>query len=206
MNKKSKALVGAFGATAATAAIAMTGSTGAFFYDNDTSTNEFAAGTLDLEYTIAPGTGASASDLDGSNIDLSNMKPGDTKSFTVTVKNAGSVAGYLYADAVEVTDDENVVWDAEGSDVTSDGGELDEAILIAGPGVPANKTLADMVPVAPLGGVALAPGDSRSATFTFSIPEGERGDYNDIMSDLYEFTLEMGLSQQPLSDLADGSL
>ncbi|MDI6631481.1 MAG: TasA family protein [Thermoanaerobacteraceae bacterium] len=62
----------------------------AYFSDTETSTgNTFAAGTIDLTLNqSAPAP-----------INLTNMKPGDDVSATITVQNVGSLAGKLYADA-----------------------------------------------------------------------------------------------------------
>ena len=60
--------------------------TWAYFQDTETSTgNVFAAGTLDLK----------TDDVDGVTQTLyaSNLKPGDSVSGSITLKNAGSVAG-----------------------------------------------------------------------------------------------------------------
>ncbi len=60
--------------------------TWAYFQDTETSTgNVFAAGTLDLK----------TDDVDGVSQTLyaSNLKPGDNVSGSITLKNAGSVAG-----------------------------------------------------------------------------------------------------------------
>ena len=70
--------------------------TSAYFSDTETSSsNTFTAGTLDLTLTesaVAP-------------ISLTNMKPGDTASGTITVKNVGSLPGKLYATANYVEND-----------------------------------------------------------------------------------------------------
>lgn len=64
------------------------GATRAYFSDTETSTgNTFAAGTLDLN-------------VDGGNTNVvkftvTDMKPGDTQTGTWTLRNAGSIAGYL---------------------------------------------------------------------------------------------------------------
>lgn len=66
----------------------VTSATMAYFSDTATSSgNTFTAGTLDL--TLGESGGAP--------ISLINMQPGDTGSGTITVTNAGSLAGWLGA-------------------------------------------------------------------------------------------------------------
>lgn len=68
----------------------------AYFSDTETSSgNTFTAGTIDL--TLAESAGAP--------ITLTNMKPGESASGTITVNNAGSLPGCLYATSWYVTAD-----------------------------------------------------------------------------------------------------
>lgn len=69
---------------------------GAFAYFSDTATssgNQFTAGTLDLTKSAE------------SSIALTGMAPGDTASGSITVTNAGSLSGSLYATSWYVTAD-----------------------------------------------------------------------------------------------------
>ena len=68
-------------------AIGVGAGTMAYFSDTETSSgNQFTAGTIDL--TLGAMTGVS--------FPLSNMKPGDIISGSVTVQNTGTLAGKLY--------------------------------------------------------------------------------------------------------------
>ena len=65
--------------------------TGAWFSDTASVSDTIRAGTLDLSVGA---TGAYT-------VDLSNVKPGDTFSYTITVRNVGSLAGnFLLGDIV----------------------------------------------------------------------------------------------------------
>lgn len=72
------------------------GGTWAYFSDTeDTGDNVFQAGTIDL--TLGESAGAP--------INLTNMKPGDTASGTITVENVGTLDGSLYASSWYVEND-----------------------------------------------------------------------------------------------------
>ncbi|MCJ7744605.1 MAG: CalY family protein, partial [Dehalococcoidales bacterium] len=81
----------------------------AYFSDTETSTgNTFTAGTLDLN-------------LDGGNTNVvkftvSNVKPGDSDNGTWTVRNVGSIAGYLDLVSCNVTEAIGVTTDPELAD------------------------------------------------------------------------------------------
>ena len=64
----------------------MAGGTFAYFSDEATIHNGFAAGTLKLEVGKYPGTQWPV------NFDLSNLRPGDTVERTFDLKNVGSLA------------------------------------------------------------------------------------------------------------------
>lgn len=94
----------------------------AYFSDTETSTgNSFTAGTLDLN-------------IDGANtnvakFNISNMKPGDQPTGTYTLKNVGSLPGYIDIHEVVVTDAENNITEPENEagDVTA-AGELSSLV------------------------------------------------------------------------------
>lgn len=89
------------------------GLTAAYFSDNETSNgNTYSAGTLDLN-------------VDGGNTNVvkftvANMKPGDQPKGTFTLKNVGTVNGYLDLENVAVTSTENgcVEPETEAGDTT----------------------------------------------------------------------------------------
>lgn len=74
----------------------VTTGTFAYFSDTEESTgNTFTAGTIDL----------TLGESDGAPITLTNMKPGDTASGTMTVTNVGTLPGSLYASSGYVDND-----------------------------------------------------------------------------------------------------
>ena len=76
------------------AALFLGAGTFAYFSDTETSTNNtFTAGTLDLDIT------------DNTPITLTNMKPGDSATGSMTVENIGGLPGCLYATSWYVTAD-----------------------------------------------------------------------------------------------------
>lgn len=85
----------------------------AYFSDTETSTgNILQAGTLDLILEESGGT---------SPITLTNMKPGDTVTGSITVTNAGSLAGSLYATSWYVeSDGVTTAPDGTGLDMSDD--------------------------------------------------------------------------------------
>lgn len=101
------------------------GATKAWFSDTEASTgNSFTAGTLDLN-------------LDGGNtnvvkFNLSNLVPGNQPTGHWTLKNVGSVNGYVDIENVKVTGFENgcIEPETEAGDVTcgSDQGELQNVL------------------------------------------------------------------------------
>ena len=110
-----KKLIGLGIAVAVIIALITTG-TWALFSDTETSTgNEFQAGTIDL--TLGESGGAP--------ITLTNMKPGDTASGTMTVTNVGTLPGSLYASSGYV---ENDMTSAPTPDMTAD--EVAKMLLI----------------------------------------------------------------------------
>ncbi len=90
-----KKIIGLGIAVAVIIALVTTG-TWALFSDTETSSdNVFQAGTIDL--TLGESGGAP--------ITLTNMKPGDTASGTMTVTNVGTLPGSLYASSWYVEND-----------------------------------------------------------------------------------------------------
>ena len=95
----------------------------AYFSDMETSNNNtFAAGTLDLT-------------IDGQNtnaakFNVSNMRPDSQPTTAWTLKNVGSLPGYLDIENISVFDDENGLLDpeVEANDNTPNSGELSQLI------------------------------------------------------------------------------
>lgn len=106
MNKKTRALIGGVGVSAAVAAVALTGGTSAYFYDVETVTgNSIASCGIEIEpSTVVTTNGYNASSqihattTSGNVIGVTNMQPGDSFTADVTLKNAGSCAGDIWAD------------------------------------------------------------------------------------------------------------
>lgn len=108
-----------------TLGLIVTGATAAYFSDTETSVgNTFTAGTLDLN-------------LDGANVNVvkfnvANMVPGNQPTKHWTLKNVGSVNGFLDIENVKVTGFENGVTEpeTEAGDVTSgaEEGELQNVL------------------------------------------------------------------------------
>lgn len=94
------------------------GTTSAYFSDTETSTgNTFAAGTLDLN-------------LDGANTNvikftLANLVPGDTGTGYWTIKNVGTINGYLDLESKSIVNDDNLCNEPETAspDTTCGAGE-----------------------------------------------------------------------------------
>jgi predicted ribosomally synthesized peptide with SipW-like signal peptide len=197
MRIRSKAIVGALGATAVAGAVVMTGTTSAYFFDAETATaNTIKAGSLDLEYSL------SGSAVQGGEVDIRNMKPGDSETLKVTVKNAGTVAGYLGADVSNVQELENkaVEPERELGDADDTAGELGKSLEVWFDGriadVPAGniKNLDEAVMVG-FKGRELGAGQSKTVELKIKTPTGKKGDGNGYMTDSYSFDLDLELSQ-----------
>lgn len=100
------------------------GGTWAYFSDTEASTeNTFTAGTLDLQLTDASEDGT---DSETQTWVFSGMKPGDTGGATLTVQNAGSIAGYIDLSSISVTDAEGTNPESE----TSGGNSLSDLLTV----------------------------------------------------------------------------
>lgn len=78
------------------------GATRAIFSDTETSfDNTFVAGTLDLKVD-GEDDGATVA-----HIELSDMKPGDTQTYSWTLSNSGSLTGKPWIEIVNLVDSEN---------------------------------------------------------------------------------------------------
>jgi predicted ribosomally synthesized peptide with SipW-like signal peptide len=92
-----KKIINAFSFIAIIAGVVL-GATGAYFTDTETSpTNVFAAGTLDLatdqgQYTTLP-------------IQVTNVKPGDSGTGMIRLKNVGTIMGDIIAATINKTED-----------------------------------------------------------------------------------------------------
>jgi predicted ribosomally synthesized peptide with SipW-like signal peptide len=105
---------------------------GAFaaFSDSESASGSIQAGTLDLEIVSQNGQSYDGGPGNVTFLDEAGVVPGNSGESTVTVKNAGSLTGYLDVGVVSVTDKENGVQEPE-EDVDPDGsasGELADAL------------------------------------------------------------------------------
>ena len=124
MNTKILLSLSVIGAVAAI----VIGGTVAYFSDTETSTgNTFTAGTLNL----------TVNDKDGENVilfNLSNLRPGDQPKGKYTIKNIGSINGYLDIENISFESYENecIEPEIEAGDTTCetgpDQGELDDVL------------------------------------------------------------------------------
>jgi len=179
----SVAVIGFVGALAA-------GATSAYFNDTETSAgNTFTAGTIDLKVNDA--VNWSASDP----ITLDNAKPGDVKTTSLKVENAGSIDGTATLAVAVVHNYENGVADPESdvdTTVLTEEGELcaDTNVTV--------KDGATVLATAPLSTFttlnlgALAYGKNKTFTVVYEIPGTVD---NRIQSDSCVFTLTAALDQ-----------
>ncbi|HRY62682.1 MAG TPA: TasA family protein [Candidatus Paceibacterota bacterium] len=85
------------------------GATRAYFSDTETSTgNTFAAGTLDLNLDGA--------DTNSVKFTVTNTAPGASGTSYWTVKNVGSLAGYVDLASIAKTNDDNLCTEPESTD------------------------------------------------------------------------------------------
>lgn len=111
--------------TIAMTATIITGATTTYFSDKETSVgNTFTAGKLDLQID--------GKDENVIKFNATNMKPGSQPVARYTLKNAGTINGYLDISNIVVTDFENGLTDpeVEAGDITSEEGELSSIINI----------------------------------------------------------------------------
>jgi predicted ribosomally synthesized peptide with SipW-like signal peptide len=103
----------------AVAAIAI-GATVAYLSDTETSTgNTFTAGTLDLKV-------GGKDDTEVVHIVLDNIKPGWSREYRWTIKNAGTLDGILWFEVTNIVNKDNGVIEPEQGAPGEDGTELGE--------------------------------------------------------------------------------
>lgn len=166
----------------------------AYFSDTETSTgNSFAAGTLNLRYSLDGRT--TWADGTNANFTLANLKPGDSGTQTFTLDNDGSLPGTLAVSAVTVTNDAGVNTEAEGNTT----GDLGASILV---NVYLNDTAATPIYSGTLNGLAsvtplnlgtLAAGGTANLIINWEIP-GSVG--NEIQGDTATVDMTFALTQQ----------
>lgn len=105
-------------------ALLASGATVAYFSDTESSNgNNFTAGTLNL----------TVNGNDGINtvlFNVSNLRPGSQPTGRYTIRNTGSVAGYLDIENVSFASNENgrIEPEVEAGDASDDTGELDDVL------------------------------------------------------------------------------
>jgi predicted ribosomally synthesized peptide with SipW-like signal peptide len=107
-------------------AIVAVGATRAYFSDTETSTgNTFTAGTLDL--TVNGNNGVNTVLFTSA-----NLKPGSQPTGKYTLRNAGSVAGFIDIENISFVSSENtrIEPEIEAGDLTDDEGELDDVLNV----------------------------------------------------------------------------
>lgn len=176
------------------AAGAATGAgTMAYFSDTESSTgNSIAAGTLDLT-------------LDGSSqtvtfLDDTGVTPGDQGAGSVTLGNAGSIAGDLEIELTAIRSNENGYYGTENgnADQTPNDGELDEYLdveaTVGTDTVWPRETvqnLSESTVYTP--GTTITPGGNADFTLSWWFPD--EGNQDDAQSDSVELDLTFRLIQ-----------
>jgi predicted ribosomally synthesized peptide with SipW-like signal peptide len=100
----------------------------AYFSDTETSTgNTFTAGTLDLKTLVGGSWEDSVIHLE-----ISNIKPGWSKEFWVSLKNVGTLTGKLSVEISTIVNDENgrIDPEIEAGDISDYVGELGDYLLV----------------------------------------------------------------------------
>lgn len=151
-----------------------TAGTVAYFYDTESSTgNTFTAGTLDLELTSSEHIPFAFSDV----------VPGWTKTFTYTVKNAGSINGKLSLAAANVANTEGLNPESETGDI-DEPGELGANMNVQvkyGGSTVATGTLNNFNGTNILTNYPLNAGESKMVEIIVTVPTGVE---NDIQGDV----------------------
>lgn len=172
----------------------------AYFSDTETSTgNTFTAGTLDLEVMDGAGNWINGTDVDlGWSAAANNLKPGDSKYFTIPVRNIGSVSG-VPDFKFKIT--ENSAGTNPEPEGAPDAANLADAIWVEylclhGDG---SSCFLYVGPLAGMNGLdldahqpLLAGGQVETWALSMSLP-GSVG--NEIMGDFVEFDIDFGLTQ-----------
>jgi len=94
------------------------------FSDTETSVTTFSAGSLDL--TINDQNGVPVT------FNWSNLRPGNQPHYSLTLKNIGTITGYLDISSIVVVSEENGLTEPEieAGDNSNDTGELDDVLNI----------------------------------------------------------------------------
>ena len=132
MDTKMKSVLGSVLVIGVVAAM-MTAGTQSLYSDTETSVgNTFTAGTLDLEIWDS-GSGAWIDDPEVPTVNdlwnnmVNNLKPGDSGTIIIPVKNAGTIDGYADIHIMNVVNSPGVTTEPEP---ILDNGELGSAILV----------------------------------------------------------------------------
>ena len=132
MDTKMKSVLGSVLVIGIVAAM-MTAGTQSWYSDTETSVgNTFTAGTLDLKIWDS-GSGAWIDDPEVPTVNdlwnnmVNNLKPGDSGTIVIPVKNAGTIDGYADIHIMNVVNNPGVTTEPEP---TLDNGELGSAILV----------------------------------------------------------------------------
>lgn len=159
----------------------------AAFSDVETSTaNSFTAGTLDLKINDADGASIPAL------FTVSDVKPGDSGTATYTLKNSGTIAGYLDLSGITMTNTEGTNTEAEVN--TAEPGDLGANMNVT---VTIGTTTVYTGPLASMAGaydldIALGAGGSTTLIIAWSVP-GTVG--NDIQGDVTNLAFTVELDQ-----------
>ncbi len=167
--------------------------TWAYFQDTETSTgNVLAAGTLDLK----------TDDVDGVTQTLyaSNLTPGDSVSGSITLKNAGSVAGltldlaFSYAESDDVTNPTNMSADATAAVIEVMTLTYAASSILPGDGTNANGwiDIQDLWEADLTGQAGIDGGLSEDFAITVQLRVGTSGDFQ---SDGINITITFTLNQ-----------
>jgi len=181
------------------ALVAVLGVGGAFAVFSDTETSEdntFTAGTLDLKVDDADDPGVTTK------ITIDNMKPGDTGSVDIEVKNDGTIDGVADLHIKNLVNAENVVTEPEVGASGEDGtepGELGAYLLVTityagGPAADpvVNVPLNDLDCQNKILGDLLA-GETKTITISWELPSATG---NCVQSDSCTFDIEFSLDQK----------
>jgi len=138
MDKKIKSVLGSILVIGVVTAMMAVG-TISIYTDTETSTgNTFTAGTLDLQIWDS-GTNAWVDDPNVPTVNdlwnsmVNNLKPGDSGTIVIPIKNAGTIDGYADIHIKNVANNENGIEEPEASAPGENGGEpgeLGSAILV----------------------------------------------------------------------------
>jgi len=156
------------------------------FSDTETSSgNTFTAGTLNLK--------VGDNDPTTWNFAISNLKPGDSGSESVTVTNTGTLDGKLSITFSNLVDAENVVYEPELPDTDADG-ELAEVLhlVITIDGTTIYDGMASGITGASLPDYSLGHGVSKTFTVAYGIDSAVG---NNIQSDIAGFDITFSLAQ-----------